>query len=147
MTFQPFEATQKYLHLEIMSSWNNNLFGSLASTDIQKGHDVVGCNTKWNPLFCNQKRHTNKQKWWRMQRNVIPSFVVRKDIPEGNNSARCNESHSLFCSQKRHAKLENAVNGSHSLKPHRLFSSQKKVPGATKCHPLLWSQLVRCLNS
>ena len=24
-----------------------------------------------------------------MQRNVMPSFVVRKDIPEGNNSAGC----------------------------------------------------------
>ena len=139
-------------------------------------HDVVGCNTKWNPRFCSQKRHTNKQKWWRMQRNVIPSFVVRKDIPQGNNSAGCmmlsdatqngihafvirkdiqtsknggvcNESHSLFCSQKRHAKLENAVNESHSLEYHRLFSSQKKVAGATKCHPLLCTQLVCCLNS
>ena len=82
-----------------------------------------------------------------MQRNVIPSFVVRKDKPEGNNSAGCNESHSLFCSQKRHAKLENAINESHSLEYHRLFSSQTKVAGATKCHALLCTQLVCCLNS
>ena len=50
--------------------------------------------------------------------NVITSFVVRKDIPEGYNSAGCNESHSLFCSQKRHPKLQNPVtesNDSHSL--------------------------------
>ena len=80
--------------------------------------------------FVVRKDIQRSKKWWRMQQKVILSFVVRKDIPEGNNSAGCNESHSLFCSQKRHAKLENAVNESHSL----------------EYHPLFCTQLVCCLN-
>ena len=51
------------------------------------------------------------------------SFVVRKNIPAGNNSAECKESHSLFCSQKIHAKLENPVSKTTRVSPSNIIDS------------------------
>ena len=161
------DATQNGIHsfvvrkdIQRSKKWwrmrRNLILSFVARKDIPEGNNSAGCmmlsDATQNGIhsFVVRKDIQRSKKWWRMRRNLILSFVVRKDIPEGNNSARCNESHSIFCSQKRHPKLQNPVtesNKSHSLKYHRLFSNQKKVAGATKCHPLLCPQLVCCLNS
>ena len=81
--------------------------------DIPEGNNRAGCmmlsDATQNGIhsFVVRKDIQRSKTWWRMRRNLILSFVVRKDIPEGNNSAGCNESHSLFCSQKSYPKLQN----------------------------------------
>ena len=73
--------------------------------------------------FVVRKDIQRSKKWWRMQEKVILSFVVRKNIPAGNNSAECKESHSLFCSQKIHAKLENPVSKTTRVSPSNIIDS------------------------
>ena len=59
---------------------------------------------------------------------LIPDFAVRKYMEISKNPV---------------SKTTRVM----STKYHRLFSNQKKVAGATKCHPLLCVQWVCCLNS